>query len=114
MTDSDPYTHSIYCGLATKRSLAWIANSLSKLGWETRMCSWTEHELTCDDADLVLVPHDPPLLSGGILPTENALDRVVHDLQAIGIGGDFELYDDANELLREGLIHNATSGQDTG
>ena len=78
------------------------------------MCSWTEHELSCDDAELVLIPSDPPLLSGGILPTSDALNRVVRDLQTIGIGGDFEVYDDANGLLTEGLIQDVTRGQDAG
>lgn len=102
--DSDPFRHSIYCGLATKRSLGWIAKSLAKRGWETRMCSWTEHELTCDDADLVLVPHDPPLLSGGIVPTAESRRRVLSDLRAIGVNGDYELYDERNELIDQGSI----------
>ena len=117
--DIDPYTHSIYCGLSTTRSLGWIAHSLAKLGWQTRMCSWTEHEMTCDVADLVLMPHDPPLLSGGIMPTTEALERVVGDLRTIGVGGDFELYDENNDLkcpltaiqhcpLRDGILSMLT------
>ena len=102
--DSDPFVHNIYCGLITNRSLAWIAKSLAKRGWETRMCSWTEHELTCDDADLVLLPHDPPLLSGGIVPTPEAHARVLRDLQAIGVNGEYELYDQQGELIDQGSI----------
>ena len=112
--DSDPYIHTIYCGLSTKRSLAWIAKSLAQLGWNTRMCSWTEHELTCDVADLVLMPSDPPLLSGGVVPNAEALKRILSDLRTIGVVGEYELYDAQNELLKQGLIHSVAPNENTG
>ena len=92
--------HDIYMSLHTDMKLARIASLFAARGWESRMCSWTEYELTIDGSELVLVPASTTLLSGGISRDHRALAHIFTILDSAGIKYSYEIYDENDTVLQ--------------
>ncbi|QDT34463.1 hypothetical protein [Thalassoglobus polymorphus] len=102
MTPKDHLPYDLHIVLETGEKLWKIARLFAKNGWATRECSWTEFEIQSTDADLLLAPASPPLLSGGVSDDPEAVDRILTLLDSAAIPYAYEVYDEADVLIRSG------------
>ena len=72
--------HDIYITLDTQCSRSGINALFTKCGWASRMCSWTEYEITSDFAELVIASESPLLMSGGIDRDPSSVDKILSRL----------------------------------
>lgn len=96
----DRLPNDIYMTLETQLSCAQVNALFSKRGWESRMCSWTEHEITTDFAELVIASESPMLIHGGVDSDPASVDKVLAVLDDAEIAYSFEVYDEYSALLR--------------
>ncbi len=96
----DPLPYDIYMTLDTKLSSSKINSLFTKAGWSSRMCSWTEHEVTSKFAELVIASEAPVLISGGVDRDPQSVDKILSILETAGISYDFDVYDENDCLLR--------------
>ena len=92
--------HDIFMTLDTKLSRFKVNALFTKHGWASRMCSWTEHEITSDYAELVIASESPMLISGGIDRDPRSIDKIVSILDDACIAYEFDVYDEHDSLLR--------------
>lgn len=100
MHDDAELPHDIYMSLHTDMKLSRIASLFASRGWDSRMCSWTEYELTTDGSELVLMPAQTTLLSGGISSDHRAVERIFAILDSAGIEYSYEIYDENKAILQ--------------
>lgn len=92
--------HDIYMTLDTRLPSSKINALFSRAGWSSRMCSWTEHEITSDFAELVIASEAPVLISGGIDRAPESVDKIHSILDAANVNYSFDVYDENDCLLR--------------
>jgi len=72
----------------------------SKAGWSSRMCSWSEHEITSDFAELVIASEAPVQINGGIDRAPESVDKILLILDAANVNYSFAVYDENDCPLR--------------
>lgn len=92
--------HYIYMTLDTPLSRAKVNSLFTKRGWSSRMCSWTEHEITSSYAELVIASESPMLINGGVDRDPRSIDKIIAILDDAGISSKFDVYDEHDTLLR--------------
>lgn len=92
--------HDIYITLNTQLSQSRLNSLFTNNGWDSRMCSWNEYEITSDYAELIIASESPVLISGGISRNPDSIDKIIAILDDAGIAYDFDVYDEHNNLLR--------------
>lgn len=92
--------HDIYLTLDTNLSCSKITGLFASAGWSSRMCSWTEHEITSDFAELIIASERPILISGGIDRVPESVDKILSILDAASLNYSYEVYDENDSLLR--------------
>lgn len=92
--------HDIHMTVETRLSCSKINALFSKSGWLSRMCSWTEHEITSDFAELVIASEGPVLISGRIDRAPESVDRILSILDAANVNYSFDVYDENGCPLR--------------
>ena len=96
----DERLHDLYLTLDTRLSGNRINALFSESGWSSRMCAWTEYEITSEFAELVIASESPVLISGGINRDPDSLDRILSILDHAGVAYRFEIYDENDCLIR--------------
>ena len=91
--------YSIYMTLNTQWSLAKINALFTKQGWSSRMCSWTEHEITSAFAELVIASKSPVLISGSVDQNPDSINKITAVLDAAEIDYSFDVFDEDDSLL---------------
>ena len=81
--------------LHTELSNDRVAAAFRERGWSWRKCSWTEHEVSCGYAELVIRDVKPYLVSGEVADIESHLPEIVGILVSIGVEYEID-YEDAN------------------
>jgi hypothetical protein len=76
-----------------------VARLSGPFGWEVRKSSWTDYEVRCDFAELVLDCDNPILIHGPVADLLANLPCVIEPLAAAGIAYSLECYNANRELI---------------
>jgi hypothetical protein len=95
-----PEGSNFFASLETTKSLEAIAGLYSSAGWEVRMCSWTDFEVTSAIGELI-IEGKPPLVHGPVADPLVNLDAVTKPLRDAAIAFSCECYDEEGNLLAE-------------
>ena len=77
-----------------------VANLFAQHGWHVRKCSWTDYEVRCEFADLVIESQNPVLIHGPVADLLTNLPRIVEPLATAGVPYSIEGYNAKRELIR--------------
>jgi hypothetical protein len=88
---------SIHCGPARRH----VAELFRRLGWQARKCGWTEFEVTCSFAELVVEAGSPVLVHGAVADVLTNVEQVLAPLRGVGAVYTAECYDNSGGLLWE-------------
>jgi hypothetical protein len=98
-----PDTSNLFGSLDTGFAPARVAQLFAFRGWEMRKCSWTDYEVTCEVAELVIKASSGKpncvLIHGAAADVVANLPQIVEPLARAGIPYSFECYDQAFELI---------------
>ncbi|MCA9131304.1 MAG: hypothetical protein KDB22_29670 [Planctomycetales bacterium] len=64
------------------------------------MCSWTEHEITSDYAELAIASQSPLLISGSVGRAPASVDKLLSALDAAGVNYKCQLFDENGCVIR--------------
>jgi hypothetical protein len=96
-----PDTSHFYSSLHTKLSRQQVAEIYGKLGWQITKCSWTDFEIICPWAELVIEAESPILMHGPVADVLARADELLAPLRHAKISFSAECYDSDGDLLRE-------------
>jgi hypothetical protein len=87
-----PDSPNFWSSLETDLSRGQVAGLYGALGWQVRMCSWVDYEVTSDWAELVIESERPILMYGSVADLEVRAEEVVAPLRAAGVSFSAECY----------------------
>lgn len=93
------YGTIFYCSLSTTLSKAQVADLYRGLGWTVRKSSWSDYEVICPFAELVIEADNPVLLHGPMASLGNNVDRILAPLREAGVRYSAECCAKMNYLL---------------
>ncbi|MBP3961071.1 hypothetical protein J8F10_38105 [Gemmata sp. G18] len=98
-----PDESNVFGSLHTSRSPEFVARAFARSGWDVRKCSWTDYEITCEFAELVIersaVEPEYVLIHGSVADVRANLPRVTEPLAAAGIPYSLECYNAERDLI---------------
>jgi hypothetical protein len=97
-----PDESNLFGSLQTALSRERVAGLFASFGWEARKCSWTDYEVVCDFAELVIESENPILIHGPVADLLANLPRIIEPLARAGVAYSLECYDE-----NRGLIYHA-------
>lgn len=93
-----PTYNNLYGDILMVDSKTQLAEKFYQIGWSVRKASWTDYEIQCEWAELIIESDDTsPLVSGVIDPV--MLQRLAQLLTDFQIRYKLELYDEKNTIL---------------
>jgi hypothetical protein len=97
ITDSSDFFASLHTPLSRRR----VARIFARLGWSVGKGNWTDYEIRCRFAELVVEAESPILMHGTVTEVETNAEHILAPLREAGIGYTAECYSDGGDLLRE-------------
>jgi hypothetical protein len=98
-----PDTSNLFGSLDSALPPERVANLFAYRGWQVRRCSWTDYEVTCEFAELVIEPSSSKsncvLIHGAVADVVANLPRIVEPLASAEIPYFLECYDEKFELI---------------
>lgn len=91
----------LFCALHTALEKKTIAGLYGKRGWSVRKCAWTDYEVKCSWAELVIEGESPVLMHGPVADGLGRVEEVLHPLGVAEISFTAECYDTDMMLLQE-------------
>jgi hypothetical protein len=91
------FSSALHTGSSRRR----VAELYRPLGWEVRKCGWSEYEMRCPFAELVIEAESPFLMHGEVADVITNAERILAPLREAGVSYSAEIYDEQGELLRE-------------
>jgi hypothetical protein len=92
---------SLHCALRTTLSKDAIAALYGMRGWQVRKCAWTDYEVRCGWAELVIDAESPVLMHGLVADVLAHMDEILEPLRTASIPFVAECYDMDMTLLKE-------------
>jgi hypothetical protein len=97
--NSLPERSNFYGTIDTTLTRSELAAFFAAEGWSVRMCSWTDYELTCEVAELILEGENPMLLHGLVAEVLHNAQGVADVLRKAGALFSLECYAADRTLL---------------
>jgi len=94
-----PDEPNLFGSLETPLTWEWVAKLFAPFGWVVRKCSWTDYEVYCDFAELVIESENPILIHGPVTDLFANLPRIIKPLSHAGVSYSLECYDENRELV---------------
>jgi hypothetical protein len=94
-----PDESNLFGSLQTSLSREQVARLFAPFGWEIRRCGWTDYEVHCDFAELVIEGENPVLIHGPVADLLANLPRIIEPLAVAGVPFSLECYDANRELI---------------
>lgn len=92
---------SLCCALHTALEKEAIAGLYGKRGWYVRKCAWTDYEVKCSWAELVIEGESPILMHGPVTDVLRRVEEVLDPLRVAEISFTAECYDTDTMPLKE-------------
>jgi len=99
MDDESPAASNLFCALDTMLAKESVAGLYEQRGWSVRRCSWSDYEVRCDWAELVIDGDSPILMHGPVTDVVKRVKEILEPLHAAGISFTAECYDADGTLL---------------
>lgn len=99
--DEAPESSSFFSAVGGGCTAEEVAAAYGRAGWEVRPCGWTEHEVRCERAELVVERAADRVLVHGPVADAASADDAVAPLRAAGLAFTAECYDSRGVLVRE-------------
>jgi hypothetical protein len=96
-----PATSNFFGSLHTSLSRQEVAELYRPHGWSIRQCSWTDYEIRCEFAELVIDSDDPILIHGLVVAIATNVEKLLEPLRCANVPHVVELYGPGHELLHE-------------
>lgn len=100
-SDPVPDTSNFFSSLTTDLSRGEVVALFGDQGWHVRKCGWTEYEVRCAWAELVIEAETPILMHGPVADVLKNAAVICQILSAAKVSFTAESYDEAHELLEE-------------
>jgi hypothetical protein len=97
--DNRPARNNFYGTIEGTLDKFKLAASFAADGWSVRKCSWTDYELTCGVAELILQGDDPMFLHGVVADVLRNVQGIAEVLRNAGASFSLECYGDDSALL---------------
>jgi hypothetical protein len=101
MADDIPDKPNFYSSLYTALSRRDVAELYRSLGWQIRKCSWTDYEISCSFAELLIKAEGPILMHGSVACVLENVETILAPLRTAEVGYSSECYGENGELLQE-------------
>lgn len=97
LPESSNFFSSVHHGLTKAEVVALF----QRAGWKVRKCSWTDYEVTCEWAELVIEADNPVLVHGLVANPQENVPRIAGLFDASGASYSAEWYNDSGTLVGE-------------